>query len=200
MLKQLDIWLVENVAERFTHWFQKLTGKNNFWLARLCAWQIIFFPMSALAVEAILQGSIHALLYDVKLPGSFITLGIVAVFYTLVIHIVEKATKKARTHDCMNPLKSIPGGIRYRFYNILLWSVILSGVWALVGLNNHDGIESMKMLLFSVVWLFPTIVIVHIMSCDPLPPSSEKSKITKWISAIRVYMTPTPQPVSTSSL
>jgi len=111
MIRQFDVWLVENVAERFTRWFQKLTGKNNFWLARACAWQLFLFPVSLISMATILQDSIHALLTETALLVSFFCLGIITVSYILVIRVVEKAVRKARKRNCMNPLKSIPQGL-----------------------------------------------------------------------------------------
>src|SRR3989344_9019197 len=34
MLIRTDLWLLERL-EKFAHWFQKLTGKNCFWLSRI---------------------------------------------------------------------------------------------------------------------------------------------------------------------
>lgn len=35
MFKRLDDFLLHK-AERFAHWFQRMTGRTNFWLAKLC--------------------------------------------------------------------------------------------------------------------------------------------------------------------
>ena len=36
MLIEIDVWLLGKL-EKFSHWFQKLTGKNCFWLAKMAA-------------------------------------------------------------------------------------------------------------------------------------------------------------------
>src|SRR3989344_3452323 len=73
MLIQLDIWLL-NQFELFTHWFQKLTGKDCFWLAKgtlLIFWIIFpsrltlsFTPSAVLLLGFGVAASTSSLIFD----------------------------------------------------------------------------------------------------------------------------------------
>ena len=178
MLIEIDVWLLGKL-EKFSHWFQKLTGKNCFWLAKMAA---VF----------------HGLIIVVILmPGVFLgdqTVAIVSgilmmfTFFTVFKHfalIKHRELVVLREENLSNPFKVLD----YDWRITILFVILLCLFIMVIGYFPVFG----AMLAFLIFWQG---LLYYFSACDPLPPA--KSKVKEWkekfVNAVKGVFAPAPQP------
>ena len=183
MLIEIDVWLLGKL-EKFSHWFQKLTGKNCFWLAKIAA-------------------VCHGLLIVVILmPGVFLgdqTVAIVSgilmmfTFFTVFKHfalIKHRELVVLREENLSNPFKVLDYDWRITILFVILLCLFIMAINLMIGyfLFYFSAMLAFLMFLQGLLYYFS--------ACDPLPPA--KSKVKEWkekfVNAVKGVFAPAPQP------
>ncbi len=165
LFTQLDDWMFDAGFQRFAHWFQRLTGKNNFFLARYVPCMIIgMLAIVGLWHPAVFIVSIMSL---VNLPVTF-----------RVVAQIERQFAKDSTSRTMNPLRAHPLGIKLR----LLVTFVL-GIpfwqWLFMFTSMHEVTYGCAMVTMHA----SLISVIYFISCTPLPPG--ESKFKKWLTSLK---------------
>ncbi len=177
MFFTLDSLLLK-YATKISHWFQKITGKTNFFVARLgiCitfvgATMIFFDQFFHIFWE-------NATLYSGLLYLSFYSIWAVRnIFLSRKAeeHWLSGAKSKLRFYGD-SPMLRIVGMFIFCFANMLVLIVNARMLSTIPGECLMMGI----------------LTFIYFMSVDPLPPC--KSKIRKWIENIASIFSPAPEP------
>ena len=159
-----DDWLILQF-ERFGHWFQRLTGRTNFFLAALCD-----LANSALCVAfGFWTSDIVYLIF------SFFFLS-----YSIGNLYREKSALGAESRRYMNPMKAV------RFFKLMRVIYPLFGFFVSMGLSGTTGVGIAVIAL--LVW-----IAIYLEACDPLPPGT--SKIRQWLNSMKAALSAEPTPV-----
>jgi hypothetical protein len=160
MFQWFDDFLIDKVFEPFAHWFQKLTGKDCFWLAEIIIGLYIILYGWEISLE-----SENMLLFALRF----------AVFGSFLIFVYIRQTHQWREHTYRNldkgfanPLRKIP------ILRILLWIVAFL---TLIPFNWFTVADSITLLCWA-----------YLISCTPLPPG--QSKLKKWLEKLGSYLQP----------
>ncbi len=157
----VDNWILFQF-ERFAHWVQAWTGKDNFFLAKLCMvtygglniWELYFLLHSGPWKWSYLQNYISFAL------GMY-----VAIKSNLHTLIAEQLT----TPNFRNPLQ-----ITYRLWRgIYLGFLLMSIVYLIQG--KGYAVEVVREVCF--------IAFLYLVSCTPMPPGESRAKmfLPKWV-------------------
>lgn len=173
----VDAFLMDRIFEPFAHWFQKLTGKTNFWLCR----------------QALLLSLIFYLIIFVYY-GKEDIIGVLLLFLIffaipckLTYDAQYKEEKRFLNNDylkgCKNPARKTEW--KWRIFRIVT-GLFLICVLALFA----DDIIRMKDYICSlfVVAHFTLMVFNYFSACTPLPPGT--SKIKEWFNKIFLSLAP----------
>jgi hypothetical protein len=156
--------------ERFAHWFQKWTGKDNFWLAWMSYWS-----MSMFATLSLWQA-------DKRTVTNFIIcLVVVALGWSFIAYIEQFKLRLLRKNwslesQTRNPMHMCIRTFVYRVLNLL--SVPLLGI--LVG----DRAFGKALICSQIAILF----LYYFYSCTPQPPGT--SRIAKLFSDLKEALQP----------
>lgn len=166
ILLRFDAWLLSKF-EAFSHWWQRLTGRNCFWLARVC----LFFVMGYLLLDAF-DWKRHGV-SDIMFPIFFLT--VLYSFGLLGINKLEKESADAQSRYCANPGKVVCVHIRVGL--ILFLSFLLV----------FEPLSPQPFLLLSMCYFC---------FCDPLPPAKSKvrQQLERMKEAVADIFTPAPMP------
>ena len=115
MLIEIDVWLLGKL-ERFSHWFQKLTGKNCFWLAKIAA---IFHGL--LIVVILMSGVFLGNQAIAIVSGIMVTFAFFVVFkhFALIKH-RERVVLSTQEKSLSNPFKVLDYDCRAMVLFIIL--------------------------------------------------------------------------------
>ena len=157
ILWRFDDWLIEQ-TEKFCHWFQKWTGRTNYFLARISTFLIVglitlvYFRLDR-SLDVTMLVAVVALVLSVLLA-----------FLTASPSHEEKAIKRL-ADGIANPYKV---SIRFsRFYAIIISVLFLSTHV----IRNEFSLKSICwIMLFSAITAF-----FYLISCDPLPPRAQEN-------------------------
>lgn len=154
MSSKIDDLLIDKIFQPFAHWWQKLTGLTNFWLARWClVLFVVFMALVAMNFSGIYSSINKGLI-------------IVATFFVFNLFTVLKKRDKnsdgcsLMNEDRINPISCF---IRILFF-------YLCGIFFVIGGVVKDFSS------FSLIMLYTTVLCFA--ACTPLPPG--KSKTRKW--------------------
>jgi hypothetical protein len=164
---------------KFSHWFQRLTGKTNFFLARICLVIVVLGSMIFVFNFWIPLLSHPTRPYDVFLSGLFIPMMVY----------VEAHLKKAEDdfggNVAIKPIiqSAFIGSIFQVLRTLMMLLLILSTPWDIY--SFFDG-------HLKGVWLFNLLhemsyrcfaSFYYFIAVDPLPPG--KSRVRQWIELFR---------------
>lgn len=188
MLTIIDFWLLGRL-EKFAHWWQKLTGKNCFWLAR-AAVVCYGLLLVAILVPSILSGKNLA---AIIMPVILIVAALFAVFHHFVmIKYKERIVSDMQEANLSNPFKIIDSNWR----TVALLVILLCMLAAVVNSVTRGNISGYFISIMLGLLIFLDGLSYYFFACDPLPPA--KSKIKEWkekfVSAVKGIFAPAPQP------
>ncbi len=163
-LIRFDSWLI-SVFERFSHWFQRFTGRDNFWLA----W-VLFYTWVIFSIWEMYIANQHS-----NQTMTFIVMASLLILYMiwqifLAIMVSSFRSMKLGTSMTRNPLEHIFWVRLLRLYNVTLALWSLSKL--LLGKETLGGLSAVS--IHTSMWYF--------FSCTPLPPG--ESKLTKLVASI----------------
>lgn len=189
MLGKLDVWLLGK-TERGAQWFQKMTGLNNFWLAK----QTIFLETISCILSTVTFAYMPASLVG---SGFMFKLGLyilgflgVLVAIALPIRLIAMSLQEQRIereilNGHSNSEKINPASINERALQLFKTVVIHLLIMIYFGVSQFTLLVSMFYFL-GCIWRY-------LSACDPLPHG--KSKIKTWIESFR--KAPAAQPIAT---
>ena len=157
---RLDDWVIEK-TEKFCHWFQKWTGKTNYFLAQVMA-VFLFGFFTSYAVEFFLENHVaHATFY-----GFLGAVYLLNVFW--IIPEREQNAFKRLSEKVANPIKN---GIIYKIIRLFtLIAVLFYCLIETVLIFRFGNIFDVRFLVFALSLLG----FFYFIACDPLPPCSGK--------------------------
>lgn len=186
MLTIIDFWLLGRL-EKFANWWQKLTGKNCFWLAKMST---IFYGFSGVALEIRIILRSKEITFTVIRGLMMFGFFALAIWFFRQVKFREKIVYKSHDLNLSNPFKIIDHLLR----KILLLGTLTFGIASLLaGEFSVIGIL-ISVLLNIILW---QALLNYFSACDSLPPAN-KSKIKEWkeklVNAIKGVFAPDPQP------
>jgi hypothetical protein len=167
-------------ARKFAHWFQMLTGRTNFFLAKIGTFLIFY--------AALVQMADHFFKFTAKPPGLLFVFICIAIAWSTAHDgkLCEDADRFAQTgaevlSDSVRQVRnrSFSGSIVWRF--LWIWSLLydLVDCW----LEFHYKVEPHIFLYASEGFGFSLGVLIfsYFVLVDPLRP--QKSKVREWIES-----------------
>lgn len=183
MLQTID-WFVLGKFEKFAHWWQRLTGKDCFWLAKLC----LILWLTGSAAEYLIK----IWLFNAGAPriGLLAIDALLAIFWYHKILSSQFDTYQKIGFSNKNKLEFKVVRI---FMAIATFFTMIAIIFKL--LKNADAVYFSSYLIYAVIAIM-VFSMAYFTSCDPLPPA--KSKVRQWlekvVSAAKEALSPTPQP------
>lgn len=171
----LDNWLLDKVFERFAHWFQKLTGRDNFFLAHACNFFSFLLMMASQWLKKGTDLSMLFIIFTLSL-GLSVWVWIAQRQY----EIVDKP-QKCRNQDRADPFMT---SMRICL-NCIMIVFILAITCQAFQKRECPNIP----LLFALAFVYCCF---YFSSCTPLPP--QEGKMKSWISRIRSWRVAEPSP------
>ncbi len=167
-----DAWLIGKF-EKFTHWFQRWTGKTNYFLCAVCAWAIIATVVVEYAAIRVPKGE---------------SIGVIGVVLILVIllhvsYLLPREERHIFEHiqdGVANPRKRALGNLGVRF---ILLTLVSSFVF-FVSLNIFvvPGSKPVSPSAYFTASAYTALLFhEYFCACDPLPPC--KGRVWNEISA-----------------
>ena len=166
IFEKIDCWLIDQL-EVLTHRFQRITGKDCFWMAEVCT-SLIFGIWFCFIEYQILISSWDFI--DILVNILLLVLSCGGLFF-LVYHAKTQTRKhiqfkNSKRHDTTS--RSVR----------ILWLVIsLLNLWALCA-GKHQHLFGKINCISSLI----TTLLMYLIACTPLPP--RKSLIKKLLEAI----------------
>jgi hypothetical protein len=158
-----------DLAERFCHLFQRLTGRTNVWLAiQLTNLSIIVYFVAAAAYFALSDVVIRAVLV-VFCSGLLYLL--TQTIFKVPVELYENSAYQRVAKGLRNPRRIRDAMLRVLFLSL---AVLLAFPTAFVYVNLH---LSVVLLTYSLIIL--TTVVLYLLACDPLPPCT--GKVMEWL-------------------
>ena len=175
MVAKLDAFILDRLT-RFCHWFQRLTGKTNYFLAKI----FLFLALNSILVR-IINHWIPLLGYETYL---FFEILIALVIFPLYINDIYSCDKSENRLLSGNELS------KERFYSVNLNSIFWRILWLLLALIDVLSFISVfytqrGVLLFKLLDDFALFIFLvsYLLNVEPLPPG--KSKIKEWIESFQ---------------
>ncbi len=153
-LMRIDFWLIGRF-EKFAHWFQRHTGKTNYFLCAVCIWLYI--------ISMVVEVSLRMFLQKRGFDWLAMIYVLLALFYVTHLLLGEEARAFERIQTRVaNPFKVSPV---QRF-------VRMTSVFFLVFRSVALGISLFSAALsFAHLW---ATMVIYLLACDPLPPCRGK--------------------------
>ena len=169
MLIRFDSWLLEKF-EKFSHWWQKLTGKDCFWLARFSAASPIAYTTIILVAAYVYEG-LDGLFFQSMFFVLYITINLTLGFD---LKRMEEEVERDQLKGCSNYSKLDVFGRMVGLCVLPFMGCVLIAISRT--LLYHTPIFYLIINGFAPVsWL----TALMFACCDPLPPA--KSKVRKWL-------------------
>lgn len=173
----LDDFLIDEVFQKFAWWFQKLTGRTNFWLARASYLMAALFVIPWLIPFQLSP-----------LPSSLVIMTILALLYlaaTLWINqklkeIEKKFLERQSEEATVSQFRIV--GVPLRIIGIFV-CLIISG-WSILFYKVTANMGFLWGIAFSVF----SVKGLYFFSCTPLPPG--KSKVKEWLKSLKAKFIP----------
>ena len=180
MLYQIDNWLLGNL-EKFSHYWQKLIGKNCFFFARIAAlfagvfMFFSFFLVTSYGQATLEEGNSFILFFWFLVPMPFV----LTLFSFKIIKNIEIIVLDKNSKGLSNPLK-IFAMSRLRGFSVLL--IALSSMYFFIVLDDIF----MQVFIYFFIALVFYIISDYFLACDTLPP--KKSKLKNWLEKSKNYI------------
>lgn len=152
MHHDIDDFLIDTKFQPFAHWFQKLTGLTNFWLAKWC----IFFYGTSYVLERVIN--------EAYFDSGFVGMMLIPLISIVFFITLDLDDKKWKNGGFMNENRIDT----FWFFSRILFLYICA--FELV-----TGVVNVN-FLFYLPEMFYTATL-YFFTCTPIPPS--KSKIRK---------------------
>ncbi len=176
VLKRLDEGILK-LFTKFSHWFQRLTGKTNFFLARLC-----LFPFSIAVASSILNYWFPLLFFKTDWRGLLfcVLLFFSIMFFVHLTHDAETQFDKDPTVLSRVHLFERDSPDRTRLLLALLSPICFFAVYKWF-IEDPKG----SLLLALNVGAFPAYpsAFYYFVLVTPLPPG--KSKVQQWVEGFQ---------------
>jgi hypothetical protein len=172
MLFTIDQWLIAKF-EAFCNAFATLTGKNNYYLARI----FICISLAACIVVDAYRGNYFWLSYE----GIAFPIAVIFAFFE------ERQAESRMESSLANPLK-----IDWRFHRIYL-SIITAIIFIDMIVSAIMGLKSTDTQILILPAMSGMCLFYYLMSCDIKPPA--KSLIREWLDALAPTPALVPVPV-----
>ena len=166
-LKLIDDWLMDCVFQPFQNWFQRLAGKNCFFLAYVTTFVFLF--------ARLVNGLCHKnpIWIDTPVITIFVALVMAIEVFTIRMDFLAQGGDKIL---CANHARIDSTHCRNRRVMIFVW-LILSPLLLILVIR-----PTLEHLSFEIS--FAAFPATHFfVSCTPLPP--QRSKIRQWLSQLR---------------
>ena len=181
----VDLFLIENVFERFAHWFQRLTGKTNFWLANVSLLLIIFTVGMDSALD-VAQGNMFG-----AFCLTFFSAITVPIFRFATYIAERRSVPGMRNGSAIDPISIFIRIAIFLIPGLYEISPVITDMTSQMPLSirviGHwvDLVQSCGFICF-----------FYFMACTPLPP--RKSKMKQWAEKLSETWSsiwePSPQP------
>ncbi len=163
MLVRIDFWLLEKL-EKLSQWWQKLTGKNCFWLAKACA---VCYGLVAALILSLLVLSAKEINYIFWLGILMLIVFIEATFFVKNVRFREKIV--AQYPDALNPFKILD----YKFRIVNLFIVLVLFLSPIINLLNGKFYLSIFTLFIGSLLILQGLM-NYFSACNPLPPARSR--------------------------
>ncbi len=165
----IDSFLLDKIFELFSNWWQRLTGLNNFWLARQVL--MLSFIFSVLFVADVFKNVYLTLC--IFFSGFFFY----GLLYILIIIGEQNYLSREYLRGARNP-RSI--NLLYTIVRLVLLFLFISFVcFCLFGIAKVNDYY----VLFILGAYVTITATAYFASCTPLPPAT--SKVKEWFMALR---------------
>ena len=155
--------------ERFSHWFQEMFGKDNFWLARVFSWFFCFLCFYTWLVP--IQNFPQIPIIDSLM------------FFLMRWKIREGESSVSYSGD--NPSKNKMAISSWEQGSRLRWLIFFIVISILsirsYALNNFET-SSLLMAIVNIAKFICIVCIFYLAACTPKPPS--KNKVRKFVEGI----------------
>jgi len=163
---KFDLWII-SIFEVFAHKFQRLTGKDNFFLVR--AFLVVVVTCR------LVQGMRGYQIGRLMPYTDFISAGIYVLFSLTILNLIERQVKKESGVGFANHQKHVT------IIRLLRFALLLSAIQTTFLHQikfEPDFVIRLGYLIgnwaYWIAWVF--------MACDPLPP--QVSKIRQWLNRL----------------
>ena|ERR1700733_13506346 len=163
---RLDRFILEQVFERFAHWFQRLTGKTNFWLAKLSRYVLVLSTV----VDIVLR-SMRDNVLDVAIL-VFFSVVFIPRFGMIIREMESRPLRGVRNDAAISPIWMCARMLAVLFLassQIILVADMVYGV----PFSRHVGeywLRQIEFLSYDCLFYF--------IACTPLPPGN--SALKQW--------------------
>ena len=169
MFEKIDSRLIV-LFESFAHWWQRLTGKDNFWLGWAALWGQLIIMLLMDYIITIKRGAPLFLVYAL--------LDLLVFRYLLrsirrILGLLTPMMGESQKVNGRNPLECLPLGKVLRKISIFLFFVQVAISWR------------KSSLLPANVAIFLLVCMWYFFSCTPLPPG--ESKVGRFLNSLRAF-------------
>lgn len=174
---EMFCWLdgkILSLFTRFCHWFQRLTGRTNFWLAR---WAVAGGAMSVMASFSAVISEFKKN-HDIVAIACLLYMAYICVSFIPGLFLDGLACEK-QDEDVLNEEKSIHKRIADK-RNIYIRFVVCCWVGSVTPVILSDLLDILAVARGSFplfIWIY-----VYLIAVNPLPPST--SKIGEWLKGL----------------
>lgn len=174
MLEKLDNFILAGCT-KFSHWFQRLTGRTNYFLAKIG----LILTVASISVSVI---SYVLPILPIKRPLWFVfLLGLIAIFEIGRMTKLDKAEKNAMSSaEQTKPFFNNTGKV-----DRMIW-FFLSG-WSIIVTSTVTPI-SVFVIIDSCFFPVGLLIFHYFIEVNPLPPC--KSKIKEFSESISAFFSP----------
>ena len=184
-LASLDQWII-GVLERYTQKFQRLTGKTNFFLAKIAALVIAIATYAELKVGIEQSGMFK--------PIHFADYFIFALWLATVIWLVDSVEKIVHRGSLNQTSNFTKYATKFKWLRCT-WFIVAVGFtflrWLLLmfGISVYDKSFTLHILRRVEIW--GVGLYFYLIACDPLPPCIGKiQQLTRaWFSRTQPQQT-----------
>ena len=171
-----------DLVERFCHWFQRMTGRTNVWLAvQLTNLSIIVYFVWA---------GIYFWTIDDAMARFALVVFCIGLLYLLSQTVFKESIEAYESNAYRRVAKGLrnPRRVRDQLMRTLFvsLSVVLAVPVVVVYLTLH-----LTVVVLSHWLLVLTTLVLYLLACDPLPPCM--GKVTEWLRSISRSRTPVPE-------
>ena len=153
-----DAWLIGKF-EKFAHWFQRWTGKTNYFLCALGAWTLII-------VEVIGSTARFLQEWGILLP-SVIIIFVALIFLRALPALEQSAFERLKESKTANPNKITHRFPRFLLAMVLAETVVTTSFALLMSAIPKEAMMDWIVVAADVLLFF---LLAYLSACDPLPP------------------------------
>ena len=167
----IDRVILDDYFQRFSNWFQKLTGKDCFFLAYVA---VIFFYVTGNIGFALVEGGFSGDILTITLFAAFI-------FILTIKKSQDIYRRTAAKGQFANPTATFIPFIAKRIA-ILTSTLFTSSIFIELALSSMR-IRYFICSFLLILMCLSVVSFLYLSACTPLPPS--RSKLSKWLSNLK---------------